>query len=120
MKDWANEIHQHIQSWSTRLGNLDWWPRFVYHFTDVQNAVEILRSGYLYSRTEAANRGLMLSDNASPQVIQPTTPAHFDFVRFYFRPRTPTQFQNEGIRPQPQRPLGGAHCPIPIFFVLMP
>jgi hypothetical protein len=34
----------------------------------------------------------------------------------YFRPRTPTQYNNEGIRPFGQRQLGGAHCPVPIYF----
>lgn len=37
----------------------------------------------------------------------------------YFRPRTPTQFHNEGIRPPLQRGQSGAHCPVPIFFVLV-
>lgn len=116
MKPWADEIHQHIESWSARLGNLSWWPRYIYHFTDVQNAVEILQSAHLYSRSRAQRLGRMQNDNASPHVIQQTDAAHQNFVRFYFRPRTPTQYNNEGIRPRDQRELGGAHCPVPIFF----
>ncbi len=116
MKPWADDIRQHIQIWSDRLGNLSWWSRYVYHFTDVHNAVNIIQSGHLYSRNEAKNQGLMKVDNASPDVIRQTQLEHLDYARLYFRPRTPTQYNNEGIRPQNQRELGGAHCPIPIFF----
>jgi len=116
VKSWTDEIEAHINAWSTRLGNLDWWPRYVYHFTDVHNAANILQNGYLYSRTEATKRGVMKVDNASPDIIHQTHPEHFNYVRLYFRPRTPTQFNNEGIRPLNQRELGGAHCPIPVFF----
>ncbi len=116
MKPWADEIQQHIKIWETRLGSLNWWPRYVYHFTDVHNAASILQSGYLFSRAEAERRGLMRVDNASPEIIQQTRPAHLKYARLYFRPRTPTQYRNEGIRPLGQRELGGAHCPIPVYF----
>ena len=39
-----------------------------------------------------------------------------DYVRLYFRPRTPTQFQNEGMRPQDEMPYG-AQCAIPVYFL---
>lgn len=29
---------------------LKWWPNFFYHFTDVHNVVNILRSGWIMSR----------------------------------------------------------------------
>jgi hypothetical protein len=115
VKLWADDIRQHIQTWSNRLGNLNWWPRYVYHFTDVHNAVSIIQSRYLYSRLEVERQGLMQVDNASPTVIQHTHPEHLKYVRLYFRPRTPTQYRNEGIRPLDRRELG-AHCPIPIYF----
>lgn len=115
MKPWANEIQHHINTWASRLEPLDWWPRYVYHFTDVHNAANIIRSGHLYSRTAAEQRGLMIVDNASPEIIQQTCPEHQQYARLYFRPRTPTQFSNEGIRPSGQRRLG-AHCPIPVYF----
>lgn len=53
MKPWHEDIASHIAIWSQRLGNLNWWPRFVYHFTDVRNAARILQEGNLYSRAEA-------------------------------------------------------------------
>jgi len=58
----------------------------------------------------------MAVDNANVEVIQQTQREHLDFVRLYFRPRTPTQFRNEGIRPIGQRDGSGAHCPVPVFF----
>ena len=116
MKSWRAEIEQHILNWSRKLGNLGWWPRYIYHFTDVQNAINILKDGVLFSRAEAKKLGRMMVDNASPDVIAQTRLEHTQFVRLYFRPRTPTQYRNEGIRPQKRRELGGAHCPVPIYF----
>ena len=116
MKSWADDIRKHIQIWSNRLGNLNWWPRYVYHFTDVHNAARIIQSRCLYSRTEVNRQGLMAVDNASPTVILQTQAEHLDYVRLYFRPRTPTQYRNEGIRPINQRELDGAHCPMPVYF----
>jgi hypothetical protein len=116
VKPWVDEIQRHIETWTTRLGLLGWWPRHVYHFTDVHNAVSIVQSECLYSRSEAVQRCLMKVDNASPEIIERTQPEHLKYVRLYFRPRTPTQFRNEGIRPIDQRKLGGAHCPIPVYF----
>jgi len=118
MKTWQGEIADHVRKWSASLGNLGWWPKFVYHFTDVLNAVSILETGNLYSRSEASRLGLMQSENASPEIIQSTRPEHLQYVRLYFRPRTPTQYRNEGMRPKNQRELGGAHCAIPVFFCL--
>lgn len=116
MKSWHAEIQQHIQDWSKRLGNLGWWPRYVYHFTDIQNAVNILTDEMLFSRVEAEKHKRMVVDNASPDVMAQTRFEHTLFARLYFRPRTPTQYRNEGIRPSTKRQLGGAHCPIPVYF----
>lgn len=116
MKPWKADFERHIERWSARLGNLEWWPRYVYHFTDVNNAASIIQTGSLYSRDEAVRRGLMRVENASSEIIEQTQPEHLQYVRLYFRPRTPTQYRNEGIRPINRRELGGAHCPIPIYF----
>ena len=93
-----------------------WWPDYVFHFTDLQNAVSILKTGALFSRVEAQRRGLMGNDNASQDVLGGTDVEWMDYVRLYFRPRTPTQANNEGIRPEKQK-LQGAHCPVPIYFL---
>lgn len=89
------------------------WPRHLFHITDVQNAASILASGKLLPRNRVQHLGLMKSDNASPSVISITDTSVQNFVRLYFRPKTPTFFRNEGIRPAGDRQLG-SHCPIPI------
>jgi hypothetical protein len=58
----------------------------------------------------------MRCENASRKVIDGTDPAHLRFVRLYFRPKTPTQWHNEGIRAPSERTSLNAHCPIPVFF----
>lgn len=81
MKLWVTDIKRHITMWSTRLGHLNWWPQYVYHFTDIHNAISIFESGCLYSRAEVGRRGLMKVDNASSEIIQRTRPEHLEYVR---------------------------------------
>jgi hypothetical protein len=115
VKSWRSEIEAHVAAWRHRLpGERAWWPQFVYHFTDVNNAASILKSERLYSRARARKLAFMKNENAALVVIDQTVPEHQEFVRLYFRPRTPTQFRNEGIRPYGQR-WQGAHCPVPVF-----
>ena len=117
MKDWLDDLRGHVVRWSDRLKKEGraWWPRFVYHYTDVNNAISVLNTGVLYSRAEAQARELMVNENANPVIIAGTDPEHLDFVRLYFRPKTPAQYVNEGIKPPAER--GNGHCPVPVFFV---
>lgn len=89
------------------------WPRYLFHVTDIRNAASILASGHLLSRAAAQQLGVMRTDNASPDIISRTSRIVLDYVRLYFRPRTPTFFLNEGIRPLNARQLG-SHCPVPV------
>ena len=93
-----------------------WWPNYVFHFTDIRNAVSVLKEGALLSRTQAQMRTLMATDNASRDIIGSTDEMWKDCVRLYFRPRTPTQYRNEGIRPRDEL-YSDAHCPVPIYFL---
>jgi len=92
----------------------EWWPRFLFHFTNIRNAVSILSSGELLSRSLLLNDE-RFDDSASPDIIQQTSDVWKDYVRLYFRPRTPTLFNNEGFRPKAKLSLN-AHCPMPIYF----
>lgn len=96
-----------------------WWPKFAFHFTDVQNAASILTSGRLYSRATAQNLNVMLNDNASRQVIDMTCSDVISNVRFYFRPQTPTQYYNEGYKHRLLRFRDDvyANIPVPVFFL---
>ena len=115
----ARQIRDHINALKKAdwLGPArSWWPDFLFHFTDIRNAVSILQKGELLSRKEAIISNVMLTDNASPEIIDQTDEQSRDYVRLYFRPKTPTQFNNEGFRPINQRSLG-SHCPVPIYFL---
>ena len=87
-----------IQNNCEKHSPVSWWPRFAYHYTDITNVASILKSGYLYSRSNAKELGIMSNDNASRQVIDMTQTEAISCVRFYFRPLTPTQYYNEGYK----------------------
>ena len=99
--------------------SVSWWPKFAFHFTDVTNAVNIISSGFLYSRIDATNHNVMMNDNASRQVIDMTNSNVVSLVRFNFRPLTPTQYYNEGYKHMSIRYDGdpNANIPVPIFFL---
>ncbi len=93
------------------------WPRYAYHFTDLQNAISIIEQGKIFSREKAASEHLMANDNASQDVINQTDIEVTKCVRFYFRPKTPTQYNNEGFRNSSTITELNAHCPFPVFFL---
>ena len=91
-----------------------WWPDYLFHCTDILNVANILRSGELLSRTQARCSNNLLTDIAAPGVIDATSLSWQDYVRLYFRPKTPTQYRNEGFRPIEKIEMG-AHCPVPVY-----
>lgn len=93
-----------------------WWPACLFHCTDITNVVSILRQGEIVSRSRITGDGQLPTDIASQQVIERTHPKWKDHVRLYFRPRTPTQYNNEGFRPVQQRALN-SHCPVPVYLI---
>ena len=112
-------IRQHIDelrnaSWLDRPRQ--WWPVCLFHCTDITNVVSILNDGELDSRSRITSAGQLPVDIASPQVIASTDPQRQDYVRLYFRPKTPTQFHNEGFRPIGRR-AWGSHCPVPVYLL---
>ncbi len=114
-----NALRQHIEELRRApwIGQArQWWPRFLFHCTDVTNVVNILRQGEILSRAQVAATGQLQQDIASPQVIAGTDRQWQDYVRLYFRPRTPTQYLNEGFRPSGQWELG-SHCPVPVYLI---
>lgn len=98
--------------------DIKWWAKFAFHYTDIKNALSILKMGTLYSRSTAQKEHLMRNDNASLQVIDMTSSNVLSYVRFYFRPLTPTQYYNEGFKPVDLRydRDPNANVPVPIFF----
>ena len=63
---------------------------YIYHFTHLFNAVEIIKSRKIMSRNKAEGKFA----NAAGNLVDRRSTAHA-FARFYYRPQTPTQFYNE-------------------------
>lgn len=105
------------RDWSGQRVELSWIGR-LYHVTDINNAVSIIRHKRIYSRNKAIALGLMVSDNASASVLEATPDWVGNFARLYFRPRVPAFYRNEGFicSTDPSYRDFGAHCPIPVAF----
>lgn len=116
----ASQIIDRLSSLKTEawLGpSRSYWPDFLFHFSDIHNIASALRDNKLYSRTIAVQTNKLGKDIASPEIIGKTPSKWYDYVRLYFRPRTPTQYLIEGIRTPAQLRKDRAHCPIPVFFL---
>jgi hypothetical protein len=88
------------------------WKGYIYHFTHVENAVSILRSEQLQSRNSCKR----FADAAGADLITHTRNDVKNLARFYLRPKTPTQWHNEGLGKRQGEIY--ALCPVPIFFRL--
>ncbi len=93
-----------------------WWPRWLFRSDHVENAARILNSGTLLSRTAAKQQRVIIKDSGSPAYVDRLDDEQLRYVRLYFRPRTPTQFANEGVRPQGKIEYG-AHMPVPVYLL---
>lgn len=97
-----------------------WWPRFLCHYTDIQNAARILSSGYLYSRQRLEDTHRLPVSSGSNEILAGTQSWIKDCVRLYFRPKTPTQYHVEGVKSAKtlqHSKYSDAHCPVPVFFL---
>lgn len=91
-----------------------------YHFTHMSNAVKIIKAMKLQSRNYAEGN----FSNSAGSNVHRTNKAH-RFARFYFMPKSPTQFYNECLgkdcsdRKYYERAynLGLPKCPMPVFFI---
>lgn len=96
------------------------WPLFLFHYTDLSNAIKVLQTGALLSRQQAISAGLLQLSSASPKVLDHTDQRFLDCVRLYFRPKTPTQYRHEGFKDLvslSKSDFPDAHCPVPVFFL---
>ena len=114
-----SKLQEHIESLRKApwMGSSrEWWPRYLFHCTDIRNVVNILSAGELLSRARAQAAGSLRMDIAAPDIIAQTNPDWHNYVRLYFRPRTPTQHNNEGFRPRGAIERD-AHCPVPVYLL---
>lgn len=70
----------------------------IWHFTDINNMANILSYSMIASKNYCEQRKLSINDNASSKVNDVNTQnwVH-NYARFYLRPKTPTQYRNQGI-----------------------
>ena len=92
---------------------IKYWADYLFHFTDMKNALKILECERVFCRWVVVDQNLMQSDNASQKIIEQTYEGVKNYARFYFRPQTSTQYQIEGLRADMSK---DAHCPKPVFF----
>lgn len=98
----------------------------VYHFSHMFNAIEIIKNRKIMSRNKAEETKSLKYD-AAGAVVHRTNKAH-PYARFYYRPKSPTQFYNECLGwddslrkwdksyyPQACN-LHLPKCPMPVFF----
>jgi hypothetical protein len=96
------------------------WPRFLFHYSDIRNVARVLADGTLYSRSQVETLQHLEVSSGDPGVLRATDTSIKDCVRFYFRPKTPTQFYTEGTRSQQTLSTSrypDAHCPVPVFLL---
>lgn len=99
----------------------------VYHFSHMFNAIDIIKNRKILSRNKA-EASHSLKYDAAGSVVHRTSKAH-PYARFYFRPKSPTQFYNEclGWDNSLETHYGKSYysqacelhlpkCPMPIFF----
>ena len=98
-------IENHIATWEQNLSNsrYPWtshWPSRIFRHDPLENIAQIIESGNLLSRNDSV--GVRSTDIAAREAVNSTTQPH-QYVRLYFRPRTPTQYHVEGIRKPGER-----------------
>ena len=119
MKRDAAQIQAFIHDLAKRpwlaVSNRAHWPKYVFRVDDVRAAAAILESGWIFSRNHAAAQGVIHHDSADAGVIGNSPDWIKDYVRLYFRPKTPTEYKSEGFRPVDDQQ--GAHRPMPVVLV---
>lgn len=82
-----------------------------HHYTDLTNFFRIMKNEKLFSRNKAIELGF--TDSASQEVLSHTHKYIMDFVRFFYKEKTPTIYKNEGIKVDNEAP----HMPIPVLII---
>lgn len=104
------EIKQHIKYLKSKFKF-----KGVLHFTDFSNLKTILGQGYLYSRNHCVNSNINFIDGANHEVLDKASEYVHNCVRFYYRGKTPTLYDNEGIKLKQY--CDKTHIPIPVYLL---
>ena len=98
------------------------WSGYIYHYTTLENAIEILEKKEIRSR--ASLRSIEFFNCASRKIVN-SSPIPHKYARFYFRPQTPYQFYNQNLGKDLNnkesifdewRALDSPICPSPVIF----
>ena len=110
-----------LMEFYNELKEYSWGKPYIYHFTHLFNAIEVMKTRKILSRNRAIELGLLKYD-AAGSVVHRSSKAH-PYARFYYRTGTQTQFYNECLGKQYNtdyyeraRNLGLPMCPMPVFF----
>ncbi|MDB8803598.1 DarT ssDNA thymidine ADP-ribosyltransferase family protein [Romboutsia sp. 1001216sp1] len=87
----------------------------LYHFTDFENLESIFKSGYLYSRNGCNKNKIIFKDGANHDVLDKAQDTVHDSVRLYYRPKTPTLYDNEGVKLKEY--CDKIHIPMPVYLL---
>ena len=87
----------------------------LWHFTDFTNLESIFNAGELSSRKMCKDNNILFLDGANHDVINRATELVHSCTRFYYRPKTPTLYDNEGIKPLDY--LKEVHVPRPVYLL---
>jgi hypothetical protein len=94
---------------------------FAYHFTDLSNIGNILRSKCLYSRAKVEKKGLIVAQGGDFELIHRAPEWVQEYVRCYLRPRPPMLYHVEGIKPKPSENVWHGrikpHIPLPVYLI---
>ena len=87
----------------------------LWHFTDFSNLNSIFSVGELSSRKMCKDNVTSFLDGANHDVISKATEFVHNCTRFYYRPKTPTLYDNEGIKPI--KYSKEIHIPRPVYLL---
>lgn len=87
----------------------------LWHFTDFTNLESIFNAGELSSRKICLDNNVSFLDGANHDVINKATEFVHNCTRFYYRPKTPTLYDNEGIKPIEYSKE--VHIPRPVYLL---
>lgn len=108
-KDWE-KIKEYIQSLNQKHNF-----KGLYHFTDFTNLRNILDSGYLYSRNDCERNKIEFTDGANHEVLDKAANDIHKSVRFYYRGKSPTLYNNEGVKLKQY--CNDIHIPMPVYLL---
>lgn len=87
----------------------------LWHFTDFTNLQSIFDAGELLSRKMCIDNNMTFLDGANHDVVNRANEFVHSCTRFYYRPKTPTLYDNEGIKPIDYS--NRVHIPRPVYLL---